>query len=541
MKFGYQGGFLKANFLNSTNNQQLSYTFNNGVADAVHRAGELLPAAAWIAGATMRSTRRISARSAASRCRAPSAAITRGAGSRPSTSAASRFLPQTISFADTKGLPLGQGCVNSYKDITPRVGVACDVIGNGKTSVKVNAGRYLEAASSGNGTTSATVRRRALSTTAARNWTDTNKNYVADCRVEQRGAEPGDDGEHRHCSATRRPSARPARSRSFDTGLLDGWGVRPSDWGFGVSVQQQVLPRMSVEVSYTRRWLDNFTAIDNRDHSRATTAVHRRRADGFAAAGRRRPDDHGPLQRESERRQPERRTVANTSANDAYNTLSTNYGNQYQHYNGLLLNVSSRVRNGLTFQGGMNTGKTVSDNCEIRAQIPDEWTASVCGAVRAPTREPVLPRRHRLRHAVTALGSYTHPEGGRADLRHVPQRSGRAARGQLRGFRRAVIAAGGLGRPLSNAAPNATINLIPPGALYGDRVNELDFKIAKILKFGRTRTNVGIEIYNILNSAAVLTYNQNFNTTVLSGPGSWLQPTSVLQPRFVKLSATIDF
>ena len=55
-----------------------------------------------------------------------------------------------------------------------------------------------------------------------------------------------------------------------------------------------------------------------------------------------------------------------------------------------------------------------------------------------------------------------------------------------------------------------TVNLIEPGTLYGDRVNEIDFRFAKILRFGRTRTNVGFDIYNILNSAPVLTYNQTF-------------------------------
>jgi len=60
-------------------------------------------------------------------------------------------------------------------------------------------------------------------------------------------------------------------------------------------------------------------------------------------------------------------TVANTSANDAYNTLSSTYGSQTSIYNGVLLNVSARVRNGLTFQGGMNTGKTVTDQCDIPA------------------------------------------------------------------------------------------------------------------------------------------------------------------------------
>ena len=50
-------------------------------------------------------------------------------------------------------------------------------------------------------------------------------------------------------------------------------------------------------------------------------------------------------------------------------------------------------------------------------------------------------------------------------------------------------------------ATSVTVNLIEPGTLYGDRVNEFDVRLAKILRFGRTRTNVGFDLYNILNSA----------------------------------------
>ena len=64
------------------------------------------------------------------------------------------------------------------------------------------------------------------------------------------------------------------------------------------------------------------------------------------------------------------------------------------------------------------------------------------------------------------------------------------------------------------------MNLIAPGTLYGDRVNEFDVRIAKVLRFGRTRTNVGFDIYNILNSNPVLTYNAAFIPN-----GSWLVPT----------------
>ena len=40
---------------------------------------------------------------------------------------------------------------------------------------------------------------------------------------------------------------------SFDDDLFSGSGVRPSDWSFGVSVQQEIFPRASVEVGYYRR------------------------------------------------------------------------------------------------------------------------------------------------------------------------------------------------------------------------------------------------------------------------------------------------
>jgi hypothetical protein len=104
----------------------------------------------------------------------------------------------------------------------------------------------------------------------------------------------------------------------------------------------------------------------------------------------------------------------------------------------------------------------------------------------------------------------------------------------------ALAQAGGLvGTFANNVSP--TINLIQPGTLYGDRVNELDFKIAKILRLRGTRLNAGLEIYNALNGNSTLTYAQTFTLTNVSGPGAWLQPTQVMTPRFFKVTAQFDF
>jgi hypothetical protein len=88
------------------------------------------------------------------------------------------------------------------------------------------------------------------------------------------------------------------------------------------------------------------------------------------------------------------------------------------------------------------------------------------------------------------------------------------------------------------------VNLIEPGTLYGNRVNQVDMRFAKILRFKGTRTLVGFDVYNIANSADVLTYNQTFipgQTDATPATARWLRPTSVLQARFLKISAQIDF
>jgi hypothetical protein len=93
-----------------------------------------------------------------------------------------------------------------------------------------------------------------------------------------------------------------------------------------------------------------------------------------------------------------------------------------------------------------------------------------------------------------------------------------------------------LGRDLSGNAANLTVNLIEPGTLYGDRVNELDIRIGKILRPGGARIVLAVDVYNALNSSAVLSYNPVF----VPG-GTWLRPLTILTPRFLKISANVDF
>ena len=76
--------------------------------------------------------------------------------------------------------------------------------------------------------------------------------------------------------------------------------------------------------------------------------------------------------------------------------------------------------------------------------------------------------------------------------------------------------------------------MIPPGSVLGARQNQLDIRFAKVLTYGRTRTNLGFDLYNALNSNPITGYNQTYGTT-------WLLPTQIMPARFIKLSFQLDF
>ena len=45
--------------------------------------------------------------------------------------------------------------------------------------------------------------------------------------------------------------------------VVTGWNKREFDWQFGIGIQHEVVPRVSVEVTYNRRWYGNFQLNDN--------------------------------------------------------------------------------------------------------------------------------------------------------------------------------------------------------------------------------------------------------------------------------------
>jgi hypothetical protein len=505
MKFGYQGAYHSYNPKTFTNDLFLQYRVNNGMPNQITqtlmpfdrhdrvRYTALYAQEQWTRG-------RMTLQGAIRYDNAWSYFLEQRVGP-------TRFAPVGIVYPRTDG-------VKGFHDLTPRMGLAYDLFGNGKTSVKINAGRYLEAAAA-LGIYSASNPVTRISTSATRTWTD-NGNWTPDCDLLNPAAQNLITSGGDNCAALSDANfGRPSTfSNTIDDAVLEGWGARSGDWGFGASIQQEVLPRVSAEIGYFRRWLVNFNVNDNR----RVTAAQFDRFSITAPSDPRLPNGGGYVLENLYNVTP-----ALFGQTDNLLTDSGNFGEQYQVYNGVQLNVTARPRNGVTIQGGLNAGKTVMDNCGVRDVLPEI--------------APVNPFCHNDPGVITrmsGLAAYTIPRIDVSVSGTFRSDPGLPLAANYAVPQLALIQA--LGRPPAGNVPNIVINLLAPGEKFGDRVNEIDMRIAKVLRFGRTRANVGVDLYNLFNSDAVLGYNQTF----VPG-GSWLQPQMVLTPRFVKFSAQLDF
>jgi hypothetical protein len=446
----------------------------------------------------------------------------------------SRFLPSPIMVPETRG-------VDSYKDITPRMGAAYDAFGNGRTALKMSLGKYLESVGIYGNYANTNPTLRMPQTTmvfgtagVTRAWTDENRNFVPDCDLSKSGAQDlravGGD----LCGALSNTSfGRDVLTNAFDAGILDGWGVRPSDWNISASVQQQIGARSSVDVTFIRRSYRGFFVVDNLALGSSDLTPYRL----VAPLDARLPGGGGYVV-------PGLFDVVPDKTGQVANliTSSDEYGKWSQAFSGLDVTVNARIGPNLMLFGGTSTGQTVADNCAVRARLPELATTttgtSPFGAgLLGSAVTPISPYCRVASGVLTqfrGLSSYRVPKVDVQVSATFQSKPGAMLAANYAAPDAAV--APSLGRSLSGNAPNVTVNLVAPGTMYGDRINQLDLRVAKILKFGGARSVVAVELYNAVNSSAVLSYNTAF---VPNGP--WLQPLSILTPRFFKLTAEIDF
>jgi hypothetical protein len=288
------------------------------------------------------------------------------------------------------------------------------------------------------------------------------------------------------------------------------------------------LPRVSVSAAYFRRSYGNFTVINNL----AVTSSDFSPYCVTAPVDSRLPDGGGHQLCEIYDVNPGKLGQFNN-----LRTFASNFGKQYERWQGVDLTVNARLTNSVLLQGGLSSGKAVADNCDIVSNRHDLLGAGV-----------PLQYCHREQPQLTdvkLLGSYTMPlkiqlaatlqsQPGIATSTSAPQ-FGVAANAI---FTNAQIAPS-LGRNLA-AGPNGTVtvNVVQPGEMLLDRLNQLDFRVARVFApGGRAKIKALFDLYNLLNANPVLVVNTTYGTT----GATWLVPTQILLGRLLKFGVQLDF
>ncbi len=98
-----------------------------------------------------------------------------------------------------------------------------------------------------------------------------------------------------------------------------------------------------------------------------------------------------------------------------------------------------------------------------------------------------------------------------------------------------------LGRNLSaGATATASINLIQPNSVFGERINQIDMRFTRVFKVRSTSIRAMVDLYNMANRSTVVTWNNNYGT-LAGGGATWLTPLGILPARLVKLGVQLDF
>jgi Carboxypeptidase regulatory-like domain len=416
-------------------------------------------------------------------------------------------------FDPVNGVPL-------WHDVSPRLGVAYDLFGNGRTALKATLNRYVDSIggplANSNPITASVI-------SANRNWTDRNGNFIPECDFD----DPGINGECGVLSNLNFGRNNPRATRN-DPEIVTGFGKRGYNWESSATLQHELGRGLAVSAGYARRWYGNFTVTDNQlvgpaDFDPFCLTVPRdsrlpggggNQICGFYDVSR-----------------------AKVGQSQNLVTFASNFGEQSEVYNGFDFTVTGRLPSGAHVTAGAVTGRTSTKTCSVvdspgtapltlgqgTAVIAfTNWTAAFCD------NKTPFETQYKL------LGVYPLPWGNlQASGSFISVPGPEFSNTSYVATNDEVKAS--LGRDLS-AGPTSTIivPLMQPGTLYGERVNLVDVRLSKIFRISQTRILTSLDVFNVFNSSDTQDWNRRYGS-------DWLKPTRILPPRVFQLAATLDF
>jgi hypothetical protein len=380
--------------------------------------------------------------------------------------------------------------VPNWNDWAIRLAGSYDLFGTGKTALKANISKYMasEAASY-----AATFNPMGNST-ETRPWNDLDGNrtiFDANGNI-QFNEVTGGSPNFGQFSGTSRP----------DPDLARGY-----NWEYSVSVQHELLPKVSVTGGYYRRRFGNLRVNDNLNLAPTdwnSFAI-------VAPADPRFPTGGGE-------------TITMYSVNEnklgsAVDTLVTFSTMNNNIYNGFDIGTNARIAKGLFF-AGITTERSETLSCDIRDNPNSE---RFCDNVPPFRTQFKGSASYTFPYDVQVSGSFKSLPGSSISANYTVTSAlaGRTIYGSV------------------TRTPTISVNLIEPNTLFNDRMNQLDARVGKTFRFGRFQAQGFVDVFNVLNAGTVL----SVVTTYGANPATrtWMNPSSLMAGRTVRFGTQWEF
>ena len=398
------------------------------------------------------------------------------------------------------------GLAPDWNDISPRVGVAYDLFGDGRTALKASLGHFVSQID--NEITQANNPFVLQIESTNRSWDDANENYIPDCDL-------GNFDANGECGAIDNSNfgQNNPNATQWDPDVLTGF--RDSNWDLSTEVQQELMDGLSVTVGYYFNTAGYNSERNSKLRVTDNALVGAADFDKYCVTA---PVDAG-LPGGGGYEICDLYDIKPERFGQVENIITKTelFGEAFYRNHFFNITFDGRLPNGITLGGGFDTGKTIQDKCFVVDSPQEMLYCRVSEPFSAQTQ-------------IKAFGSAPLPGDFLVSFAYQ-NLSGPNFEANL-SYSNSEIEPS-LGRPLSSGG-RRTVPLVAPDELYGDRISRLDFRVSKVFNYDRFRFQVNFDAYNLANTSDVQSINSAYGSR-------WGFPNTIIDPRLLQFGGQIEF
>lgn len=397
---------------------------------------------------------------------------------------AGRFVPGRY-FPEESNLP------NWNNDIAPRLSVAYDLFGTGKTALKTSWSKYFAT----DRTRFASRYARAGLVNENRNWFDTDLIPGTSTRSGiPRPTDNDDIAQDNEIGPSGQANFGQRATASYDPDIR-----RASNVEFTAGVNHEVMPRFAVGAFYYRRTFQNLTSNDRNQITLGDYSSFQTQMPSFAndptLAGLMDPNEILTIYNLN----PDKRPV--------YGEILDRNGENNSIYDGFETSFTARLPMGATLYGGWTIERMVGKYCDNNDNPNGSPTTTEFGKVVAnggrfcDESQFDVPFKSDLKIAGStplwwginfAAVAQTYP-GAERVITWVPPASA---------------------FPNGQRTNSETIILSTPGTVFQPRYNQLDINFRKNFRAGNKVFTAQFDLFNVTNSSSILTTNNSIGASL---------------------------